>query len=78
MLRLLTTDFAHPLAEAHDGFLAEMPIDRKEQYAKIFKKNVETEIDFSTCTLAREFKLVIPMEAEWSDESWQNLKKLEF
>lgn len=70
--------WVHPLAEAHDGFLAEVPPERKEEYAAIFKKNVETEIDFLSCTLARDFKLKIPCEAEWSPDSWQNLKKLEF
>lgn len=68
--------WAIPLVEAHDGFLAEVPIGREEEYARVFKKNVETEIDFETCSLSRKFKLRIPMEAESSTESWQSLKHL--
>lgn len=70
-------DYARPLVEAHDGFLGEVPIGREREYAEEFKKNVEKPIDFRTCTLSREFELVIPMEAESSNENWQLLKKLE-
>jgi len=69
-------DYARPLLEAHDGFLAEVPIGREEEYALEFKKNVETGIDFRKCTLARDFELIIPMECETSAENWQSLKEL--
>ena len=69
--------YVRPLAEAHDGFLSEVKEGREVEYARVFKKNVETPIDFSRCSLSRDFKLVIPMESEYSKESWQDLKKLD-
>jgi hypothetical protein len=70
-------DFARPLIENHDGLLAEVPKDKKEEYAQEFKKNVETPINFKTCSLERDFELIIPSECEWGEGSWMNLEKLE-
>jgi hypothetical protein len=67
-------DWARPIVEAHDGCLAEVKKERKEEYARLFEKNVVTPIDFTNCSLSRDFRLTIPMEAEWSDENWKNLK----
>jgi len=69
--------FAIPLAEAHDGFLAEVPIGNQEAYAKEFEKNTVVDIDFSTCSLSRDYKLKIPMEAEWSDTNWNEMRRLQ-
>lgn len=69
-------DVARPLSEAHDGFLAEVRSEKKEEYAAAFKKNVEVGIDFRTCSLSRDFELVIPAEAEWSDTNWEEMRKL--
>lgn len=69
-------DYARPLSESHDGFLAEVKLDEKERYAEIYKRNIEVPIDFRTCSLARDFQLVIPCEVEWSDTNWQELRKL--
>ena len=67
-----------PLVEAHDGFLAEVHNEDKELYAQTFKRIVEREIDFRTCSLSRDYKLKIPMEAEWSNTNWQEMKTLIF
>jgi hypothetical protein len=67
-------DFVHPLSEAHDGFLSEVKLGFAEQYAKSFKKHVEVGIDFRTCSLPRDFELVIPMEAERSSTNWQEMR----
>lgn len=72
-----TSSFARPLVEAHDGCLSEVRAGREAEFAQIFKKNVETPIDFNKCSLPRDFQLVIPMESEYSKESWQNLKHLD-
>lgn len=71
-------DWARPIVEAHDGNLAEVKKGRKEEFARIFEKNVCTPIDFESCSLSRKFKLIIPMEAEWSNESWGKLERLEY
>jgi len=67
---------AVPKVEAHDGFLAEVPTGREEEYAQIFKRNVETEIDFRACSLSRDYRLLIPMEAQSSLTNWKELKDL--
>jgi len=69
-------DFMRPLSEAHDGFLSEVKIGCEEQYGRSFKKNVEVGIDFRTCSLSRDFELVIPMECEVSTTNWQEMKGL--
>jgi DNA polymerase I-like protein with 3'-5' exonuclease and polymerase domains len=68
--------WTHLLVEAHDGSLAEVPTGLEEKYIVNYKKNIETPIDFSTCSLKREFKLVIPCEATISKESWGRMKEI--
>jgi hypothetical protein len=63
-----------PLSEAHDGFLAEVLAGLEEPYARYFKKTVEVPIDFKTCSLSRDFKLIIPAEAESSSTNWLQMK----
>jgi DNA polymerase I-like protein with 3'-5' exonuclease and polymerase domains len=65
------------LAEMHDGCLAEVLEDDVELYANTFKELVEREIDFSTCSLPRDYKLSIPCEIEFSCKSWYDMKPLE-
>lgn len=67
--------WAHLLSEAHDGSLAEVPIDRKIDYFREYKKNIETPIDFRKGSLKRDYQLTIPCEAE-AGESWGGLEKL--
>lgn len=69
-------EYFRPLSEAHDGFLAEVELGREEEYARLFKKNVEQPIDFRRCTLERDFELIIPAEAEVSYTNWAELKGL--
>lgn len=69
-------EFMRPLSEAHDGFLSEVKVGREVDYARCFKRSVEVGIDFRTCSLMREFELVIPCEAEWSDTNWMKMKEL--
>lgn len=70
------SDFTRPLSEAHDGFLTEVAAGREAEYGALFKKNVEVGIDFRTCSLARDFELVIPCEVEMSNTNWQEMKGL--
>lgn len=69
-------EYARPISEAHDGFLAEVRSETKEKYFEEFKKNTEVPIDFRTCSLSREYELVIPLEGEWSDTNWLEMKNL--
>jgi hypothetical protein len=70
-------EWAWPLAEAHDGFLAEVKINRKEEYARIFQSCLDYDIDFRTCSLSRDFRLKIPSEVEYSTTNWKEMQKLE-
>lgn len=58
------------LAEAHDGILAEVKRGRELEFGRSYKENIESApIDFRTCTLRREYELVIPCEVEIG-ETW--------
>jgi uracil-DNA glycosylase len=70
------SEWARPLSEAHDGFLAEVPIPRRNEYADGFQAALCYPVDFNTCTLSRDFKLTIPSEVEWSDTNWKEMGKL--
>ena len=69
--------WAKPVAEAHDSVLFECPLGREKELYEIHRKNLEMPIDFNTCTLSRDFQLVIPCEADWGSENWMNMKGLE-
>ncbi len=74
--RLETNAYSRPLSEAHDGFLAEVRQGREEEYTRIFKRNIEVPIDFRTCSLSRDFNLIIPMEAQIGRDNLQELEDL--
>lgn len=65
---------AYLLAEQHDGTLAEVRKGRELEYAAAYKASIETPIDFRSCTLSRDYRLVIPAEVSISEESWLDLK----
>lgn len=67
-------DYAHLINEAHDGTLAEVKQGREMEYIKVYKKNIETSIDFNKCSLRRDFQLVIPAEASMSKDNWYALE----
>jgi hypothetical protein len=69
-------EWMRPLSEAHDGFLSEVRIGYEEQYARSFRKHVEVPIDFRSCSLSRDYELVIPCECESSTTNWQEIKGL--
>jgi DNA polymerase-1 len=69
-------DYVRPLSEAHDGFLSEVKHGHEEHYAETFKRNVEQPIDFRSCSLSRDYRLVIPCEAAVGKDNWQELEDL--
>jgi hypothetical protein len=69
--------WAHLLAEAHDGSLWEFPKGRGEEFSLIYKKNIETPIDFRFGSLKRDYPLVIPCEASVG-ENWEEMKEIKF
>lgn len=69
------------LAESHDSALAEVRKDKALEYARRYKNNIEGDaIDFSTCTLKRNFKLTIPCETmvgeSWYESDMQEIEDL--
>jgi uracil-DNA glycosylase family 4 len=69
------SSFAYPLAEMHDGVLAEVRIGRELEYARAYKKNIEVGIDFRSCTLSRDYVLNIPAEVSVG-ENWFYLEEV--
>ncbi len=49
--------------ESHDALLCQVPINRKQEAAKILREELERPINFRTCSLSRG-ELVIPCEIE--------------
>jgi hypothetical protein len=72
-----TKGWARFLAESHDSILAEVESGREKEYGEIFKRNVETEIDFRNCSLKRDYLLKIPCEIAVGKENWEDLKEVE-
>jgi hypothetical protein len=64
------------LTEQHDGILAEVHKDYRDKYAETFKRIYERPINFSKCTLSRDFELIIPVELSWSDTNWQFMEDI--
>lgn len=65
--------WAYLLVEAHDGALSEVPRGREADFAIIYKRNVETEIDFRRGSLKRDYCLTIPCESSVG-ENWGELE----
>ena len=68
--------WAHLLVEAHDGSMWEAPEGREHEFATIYKRNIETPINFRSGSLKRDYQLVIPSEVAIGD-NWGNLKEVE-
>src|SRR5580692_386474 len=71
----LECPYARPLVEAHDGFLAEVPIGKEEEYGNTFRNNIFVGIDFRNCSLYRDFELFIPCESAVG-ENWQDMEEI--
>ena len=65
--------WGHLLTEQHDGVLYEAPKGRGLELGLIYKKNVESPIDFRMCTLVRDYRLTIPAEIGIGD-NWYEME----
>ena len=73
-----TMPWALPIQEAHDGILFMIPKGRELELAEKGAEAMEREgIDFRKCSLPRDYRLVIPTEAECGD-SWGYMEDLKF
>src|SRR5437868_5093374 len=64
------------LIENHDSIFAEVHKDIKDQYIEIFNKHYRRPINFSNCSLSRDFNLIIPPEISISDTTWLEMKEI--
>lgn len=64
------------LMESHDSVMCELPLDQLESFACRFKRIAERKIDFRTCTLSRDYELTIPVEIQWSDTNWHEMRNI--
>lgn len=75
-----TTAFpdAHCILEKHDSLTFEVPIGQDIDFAIEFKRQMERPIDFSRCSIARDYQLVIPAEIKTGEPgaSWAELKEV--
>jgi DNA polymerase I-like protein with 3'-5' exonuclease and polymerase domains len=71
------------LAECHDSFLCQVPLDIGAQYPmqkideaiKVIREEMESSIDFAQCSLPRGI-LSIPCEIKISDTNWDDMKPI--
>lgn len=70
-----TCSWAYLLCEAHDAGLSEVPIGREEEFANIYKPNVEKPIDFRNGSLKRDYLLSIPCEVSVGS-NWQDMEEI--
>lgn len=61
---------AYPVCENHDSLTFEVLKDAKERLAESYIKHVKTPISFKTCSLVRDYDLVIPGEVAIGEISW--------
>lgn len=59
--------------EGHDATMCELPKGTEMEFAARYKKIVEREIDFTNCSLSRDFRLKIPVEIQMSDTNWNEM-----
>jgi DNA polymerase-1 len=62
--------------EGHDALLVQCPIKDVDYVARIMKEEMETPIDFSSCTLKREFQLVIPADFQIGKKNYKDMERL--
>lgn len=63
--------------EKHDALYLQVPENNWEVYARLMKKHMEKEIDFSIyCTLKRDYKLIIPCAVEVSHTNYASFEKV--
>jgi len=64
------------LIENHDSLLSEVHKDLKDQYIETLAKYYHRPINFSNCSLSRDFELKIPIEIAVSDTTWLEMKEI--
>lgn len=75
MLRVATRlPWVEFVYEGHDAAMAEIPENKLDEYCKVWKEEAEQPINFSLCSLSRDFDLVIPTELEYGT-CWGNMKE---
>jgi uracil-DNA glycosylase family 4 len=61
------------LGEFHDSFLAQIPTTRLHEAYQIIKEELETPINFSTCSISRG-NLVIPCDMKVGFHNWEKME----
>jgi len=59
----------------HDGLLMEVKIGEELSALAVVKRIMERPLDYSTCSLSRDVKLVVPAEVSVG-ENWMHLKEI--
>lgn len=64
------------ILEGHDALLAQVPKNDAVAYAREMKREMEKPIDFNSCSLARDYKLIIPADFQIGEKNYKDLEKL--
>jgi len=64
------------LSEDHDSLKMQVPANNWEPYARLMKKHFEVPIDFSGCSLKRDYMLTIPCSIEFSDTNYSEMRPI--
>jgi DNA polymerase I-like protein with 3'-5' exonuclease and polymerase domains len=76
MLRIRAQWYENPfIMESHDSFLALLKLEHLQKFCKLAKREMETSIDFSRCSLPRDYQLVIPADFKVGRTSWLEMEK---
>lgn len=75
LVKVFPEPVAIPLAESHDSLTFEVLLERREEFMESFRTSCEMPINFSKCSLSRDYNLVIPADVKWSDTNWREMKK---
>lgn len=62
------------LVEKHDSLLAEVPNENVAKFCELMEKHYIRPINFNTCSLSRDYELVIPVEIK-TGQNWLEMKK---
>jgi uracil-DNA glycosylase family 4 len=64
------------ILEGHDALLMQVPKRDVEAIAKVVREEIEKPIDFMTCSLKRDYQLIIPADFQIGEKNYKDLEKL--
>ena len=60
--------------EGHDSAMSEVPENKIDEYCSVYTEETQKPINFSRCSLSRDYDLLIPVELEISGTNWNEMR----